>query len=82
LQKAKNAAISNLVLKTVERDTKYNKELDLNLIYGINTYIHADHITGTGLLKNNISFYKICFNLKIGEINLNFKPTSGTYARL
>lgn len=35
----------------VERDLSFVKELDLNLKYAINTHAHADHITGTGKLK-------------------------------
>lgn len=35
----------------VERDLKLLDELNLNLKYAINTHCHADHITGTGILK-------------------------------
>ncbi|KAL3936697.1 MAG: hypothetical protein SGBAC_008041 [Bacillariaceae sp.] len=38
----------------VERDLKEIEELGLNLVYGINTHAHADHITGTGLLKQQV----------------------------
>jgi glyoxylase-like metal-dependent hydrolase (beta-lactamase superfamily II) len=37
--------------KTVDRDLSLVKELGLKLIYAINTHVHADHVTGTGLIK-------------------------------
>jgi len=39
------------VYEQVDRDAQLIKELGLKLIYGINTHMHADHVTGTGLLK-------------------------------
>eukprot|EP00163_Fabomonas_tropica_P010253 TRINITY_DN20331_c0_g1_i1.p1 TRINITY_DN20331_c0_g1~~TRINITY_DN20331_c0_g1_i1.p1 ORF type:complete len:254 (+),score=81.38 TRINITY_DN20331_c0_g1_i1:84-764(+) len=36
---------------TVDRDIQFVNELGLKLVYAINTHCHADHITGTGLLK-------------------------------
>jgi sulfur dioxygenase len=42
----------------VDRDLAAVKELDLNLVYGINTHAHADHITGTGLLKQKVEGLK------------------------
>lgn len=37
--------------KTMERDLSLVKELGLKLIYAMNTHVHADHVTGTGLIK-------------------------------
>lgn len=37
--------------KTVDRDLSLVKDLGLKLIYAINTHVHADHVTGTGLIK-------------------------------
>jgi len=42
----------------VERDLKQVKELGLNLVYGLNTHAHADHITGTHLLKQSVPTMK------------------------
>ena len=39
---------------TYERDMKVVSELNLKLVYVINTHMHADHITGTGLLKQKV----------------------------
>lgn len=37
--------------RTVERDVAIVQQLGLKLLYVMNTHVHADHITGTGLLK-------------------------------
>jgi sulfur dioxygenase len=47
----KDALLIDPVLETVDRDAKLIKELGLNLKYMLNTHVHADHITGTGKLK-------------------------------
>ena len=47
----KQALLIDPVVETVERDTALCKELGLKLIYGLNTHCHADHVTGTGMLK-------------------------------
>jgi len=47
----KDAIIIDPVLEQVDRDLKEISNLDLNLIYALNTHAHADHVTGTGLLK-------------------------------
>nr|GMD90261.1 persulfide dioxygenase ETHE1 homolog, mitochondrial-like [Ipomoea batatas] len=40
--------------KTVDRDLSLVKELGLKLIYALNTHVHADHVTGTGLIKSKV----------------------------
>ena len=37
--------------KTMERDVALVEQLELKLLYVMNTHVHADHVTGTGLLK-------------------------------
>jgi sulfur dioxygenase len=49
----KQAILIDPVLETVERDANLIRELGLELLYMLNTHVHADHITGTGLLKLN-----------------------------
>lgn len=48
---SKAAILVDPVLELVERDLKLLKELSLNLRYCLETHIHADHITGTGQLR-------------------------------
>ena len=50
-RKTKEAAIIDSVLETVERDFKLLQELGVNLKYILDTHVHADHITGAGILK-------------------------------
>lgn len=47
----KEAALIDPVLDQVERDLKLINELGLTLRYCLETHIHADHITGTGKLR-------------------------------
>uniref|UniRef100_A0A7S1XA86 persulfide dioxygenase n=1 Tax=Compsopogon caeruleus TaxID=31354 RepID=A0A7S1XA86_9RHOD len=37
---------------TVERDLTIVRQLGVHVVYGLNTHVHADHITGTAKLKS------------------------------
>ncbi|KAF3443560.1 hypothetical protein FNV43_RR13247 [Rhamnella rubrinervis] len=50
----KPAVLIDPVDKTMERDLSLVKELGLKLIYAMNTHVHADHVTGTGLIKSKV----------------------------
>jgi sulfur dioxygenase len=45
------AVLVDPVIEQVERDLKLMRELGLTLHYCLETHIHADHITGTGKLR-------------------------------
>jgi glyoxylase-like metal-dependent hydrolase (beta-lactamase superfamily II) len=47
----REAVLVDPVLEQVERDLKLIQELGLKLLYCLETHIHADHITGTGKLR-------------------------------
>ena len=47
----KEAILVDPVVEQVQRDFKLLQELDLTLRYCLETHIHADHITGTGKLR-------------------------------
>ncbi len=47
----KEAVLVDPVLEQVERDWQLLRELGLTLRYCLETHIHADHITGTGKLR-------------------------------
>ncbi|MBV6622604.1 MAG: MBL fold metallo-hydrolase [Rivularia sp. (in: Bacteria)] len=50
-EEAKAAVLVDPVIENVERDLQLIHELDLTLKYCLETHIHADHITGTGKLR-------------------------------
>lgn len=47
----KDAIIIDPVLETVDRDLRLIQELDLKLLYILETHVHADHITGSNKIK-------------------------------
>lgn len=55
----KEALLVDPVLEQVERDRQLLDELELTLKYCLETHIHADHITGTGKLREIMG----CFGL-------------------
>lgn len=57
-QDSKDAVLVDPVDIQVDRDLKEVEKLGLNLRYGINTHAHADHITGTYLLKQKVNGLK------------------------
>lgn len=54
----REAVIIDPVYEQAERDVNLVKELNLNLIYGLNTHMHADHVTGTGKIRRMIPTFK------------------------
>jgi glyoxylase-like metal-dependent hydrolase (beta-lactamase superfamily II) len=51
-EKTKEAAIIDSVKEQFERDRDYINELGLTLKYALETHVHADHVTGSGQLRN------------------------------
>jgi sulfur dioxygenase len=45
---SKKAVIIDPVLEMVERDVQLCSQLGLDLVFALNTHMHADHITGSG----------------------------------
>lgn len=50
----REAVLIDPVLEMVDRDMKLIEELGLKLTVAANTHCHADHVTGTGLLKKRL----------------------------
>ena len=48
------AALIDTVDRQVDRDLQLVKELGLNLKYTLETHIHADHITGSGMIRQRL----------------------------
>jgi len=49
---SREAVIIDAVRENVERDLAFIDELGLKLVYALETHVHADHITGAGLLRH------------------------------
>nr|CAI5820021.1 unnamed protein product [Callosobruchus analis] len=47
----KKCILIDPVLELAHRDFQLTKDLNLKLVYAVNTHMHADHITGSGQLK-------------------------------
>lgn len=89
----KEAVLVDPVLEQVERDLKLLRELGLTLKFCLETHIHADHITGTGKLRELTgcegivpeNAHAACANrfvkhdevLNVGEIKIQAIATSG-----
>lgn len=52
--KTKDAVIIDPVIEQVERDVRLVQDMGLNLLYALNTHVHADHVTGSGEIKKRI----------------------------
>ncbi|GAU48903.1 hypothetical protein TSUD_99600 [Trifolium subterraneum] len=50
----KPALLIDPVDRTVDRDLSLIQELGLKLVYALNTHVHADHVTGSGLIKSKV----------------------------
>lgn len=62
----KKAVIIDPVMETVHRDAQIIRDLSLDLIYGLNTHVHADHITGTGILRTAFPGMKSVLSVNSG----------------
>ena len=54
-EQTREAALIDTVREQVERDLKLLTELDLTLVYVLDTHTHADHITGAGSIRERTS---------------------------
>lgn len=52
-EQTREAALIDPVLEMVERDVAYIQELGLDLVWILDTHVHADHITGAAALKKH-----------------------------
>jgi glyoxylase-like metal-dependent hydrolase (beta-lactamase superfamily II) len=53
-EETREAVIIDPVLDRIERDARLVRELDLQLLYSLDTHVHADHVTGSGSLANRL----------------------------
>ena len=53
-ERTRDAALIDSVDKQVNRDLQLVDELELNLKYTLETHIHADHITASGIIRERL----------------------------
>ncbi|KAG9448002.1 hypothetical protein H6P81_014130 [Aristolochia fimbriata] len=87
------ALLIDPVDKTAERDLSLVNDLRLKLTYAINTHVHADHVTGTGIIKTKMPSVKSIISrasnakadllvkggdrIQFGNLFLEVRPTPG-----
>ena len=52
--RTREAVLIDPVLEQVERDATLIADLDLKLLYAMDTHVHADHVTGAGALRDRL----------------------------
>lgn len=72
----KEAILIDPVLETVDRDCQLINDLGLKLKFVVNTHVHADHITGSGLLKSKFPDCKSIIS-KISTADADIKIEDG-----
>ncbi len=87
------AVLIDPVLEQAERDIQLIKELGLELVHTIETHVHADHVTASGVLRNRLGSRSVmsrhagvgCADVMIGdgdivscgELRLEVRQTPG-----
>ncbi|HLT31193.1 MAG TPA: MBL fold metallo-hydrolase [Myxococcaceae bacterium] len=69
-----DAALIDPVLEQVERDLRVLRELDLTLSHVLETHVHADHVTASGVLREKTGCTVVagelgaqCADVQVGE---------------
>lgn len=62
----REAAIIDSVREQLERDIRLIRELELNLKFALETHVHADHITASGLLRERLGC-KVGVHTRVGS---------------
>jgi glyoxylase-like metal-dependent hydrolase (beta-lactamase superfamily II) len=73
-EKSGNAALIDPVIETIERDLQLVDELGLQLLYVLDTHVHADHVTAAGEIRSRTGATVVgsplgaaCVDLKVKE---------------
>lgn len=91
--KTREAVLIDPVREQVERDVELLEELDLRLVYTLETHVHADHVTSSGLLRQRLGSQTVLSaaagagcpdvliedgqTLKIGALEIEARHTPG-----
>ncbi|MCB9726862.1 MAG: MBL fold metallo-hydrolase [Deltaproteobacteria bacterium] len=73
----RDAVIIDPVREQVERDAQLIEELGLNLRYSLETHVHADHVTGSGALRERFGAQTVV-SVRGGADCADIKADQGT----
>ena len=77
---SREAVLIDSVREQVPRDLQLIEELGLKLRYALETHVHADHVTGAGLLREALGC-KIVVGARTGVLTADLRGATGdTYA--
>lgn len=72
---SREAVLIDPVLDTIDRDLALLRELDLELVYTLETHVHADHVTASGRLRELVGSKSVvaaaagaaCADVRVGD---------------
>ena len=73
---SRDAVVIDSVREQVPRDRKLIEELDLRLRYALETHVHADHVTGAGLLRESLGC-EIVVGERAGVLTADIRSRTG-----
>lgn len=92
-ERTRRACLIDTVASEVENLTQLLSDLDLKLMYTLETHVHADHITGAGLLRQKLGSKSVVHRdagamcadilvtdgviLQIGDLEIEVRHTPG-----
>jgi len=79
--RTREAVLIDPVREHLERDTTQLRELELRLVYTLETHVHADHVTASGLLRERLRS-RIVVGAQTGVLNADLALAGGTGVRL
>jgi sulfur dioxygenase len=80
--KTKECLLIDPVIELVDRDEKLIRELGFELKYCLNTHVHADHITGSGVIKSRFKDCKSVLGAANTEALADVKLGHGEHLKL
>ncbi len=74
-EQTRQAVLIDPVLEQIDRDTTLLRELGLDLVYALDTHVHADHVTALGTLRERLGCKTVlsrragvgCADISVGD---------------
>ena len=77
---SREAVLIDPVIEQYERDRTLIEELELKLLYVLDTHVHADHVTGSGLLRQHFGA-KSVVSERAGIVCVDLQVKQGDHIR-